>query len=252
MIDVIETGITLTMTNPATFKSSELVLDSYQNTMRTKYTFTVVPSAAISTDNVFLVTIPAECKLPLFDAEYACESTSTVYFSRLSCTTYNETSVLVKLNLKKTIPALETFSFALNQIMNPNSTYESGVVRVQIYESDQVLNILNEDTLDMTIITSIPHNVANANLTSSVTGAGLETSFTLNMVLEHNIPKNGGILVRYPPEVVVTDEITVSIDASDYGYYPKLNAPDIDYSARQILFVDQGFGSELVVEPGED
>ena len=116
--------------------------------------------------------------------------------------------------------------------MNPNSTYESGFVRVQIYESDAVVNILNEDTREMTVITSIPHNVDNANLTSSDPGAGLETTFTLNMVLEHNIPKNGGILVRYPPEVVVNDEITISIDASDYGYYPKLNSPDIDYSAR--------------------
>jgi hypothetical protein len=116
--------------------------------------------------------------------------------------------------------------------MNPNSTYESGFVRVQIYESDSVENILNEDTKEMTVITSIPHNVADANLTSSDPGAGLETTFTLNMILEHNIPKNGGILVRYPPEVVVNDEITISIDASDYGYYPKLNSPDIDYSAR--------------------
>ena len=70
VIDFIEEGITLTMTNPATFKSSELVLDSYQNTRRTKYAFTVVPSAAIEEGNVFLVTIPPECKLPEFDADY--------------------------------------------------------------------------------------------------------------------------------------------------------------------------------------
>jgi outer membrane lipopolysaccharide assembly protein LptE/RlpB len=115
----------------------------------------------------------------------------------------------VRLTLKKTIPALETFSFSVNKIMNPNSTYESGVVRVQIYQSDAVQIVLNEDTKEMTIVTSIPHSVSNANLTSSVTGAGLATTYTLNMVLEHNIPKNGGILVRYPPEVVVNDEIKV-------------------------------------------
>jgi predicted RecA/RadA family phage recombinase len=64
VIDFIDTGITLTMTNPATFKSAELVLDSYQNTERTKYTFTVVASAPITAGNVFLVTIPPETKLP--------------------------------------------------------------------------------------------------------------------------------------------------------------------------------------------
>lgn len=200
--------------------------------MRTKYSFTIVPSAPVSSGNVFLVTIPAECKLPDRDVELACESTSTAYFSKLSCQKYNDTSVIVTLTLKKVIPALETFNLALNKIMNPNSTFESGVVRVQIYESNDLTNILNEDTKEMTVITSIPHTVSNANLTSTVTGAGLETSYTLNMVLEHNIPRGGGILVRYPPQVVVNDEITVSIDASDYKYYPKLNAPDIDYSAR--------------------
>ena len=70
VIDFIEDGITLTMTNPATFKSSELVLESYQNTRRTKYTFTVVPSAAIEDGNVFLVTMPPEIKLPDFEADY--------------------------------------------------------------------------------------------------------------------------------------------------------------------------------------
>jgi hypothetical protein len=82
------------------------------------------------------------------------------------------------------------------------------------------------------VITSIPHSVASSNLTSSVTGAGLATTYTINFVLEHNIPQGGGILVRYPPEVIVNDKISITIDASDYGYYPKLNAPDIDYSAR--------------------
>ena len=222
--------------NPATFKSSELVLESYQNTRRTKYTFTVVPSAPIGDGNVFLVTIPPELKLPDVDAEYACDSDSTKYFSRLACSTYNETSVLVQLNLKRTIPALETFSFEVNSIMNPNSTYESGVVRVQIYDSEELENILNEDTKEMTVITSIPHTVTNAKLVSSDPGAGLETTFTLSMALEHNIPRGGGILIRYPPEVVVNDEITVSIDASDYRYFGRMNSPDIDYSARQILF----------------
>jgi hypothetical protein len=114
VIDFVETGITLTMTNPATFKSAELILDSYQNTMRTKYSFTIVPSAPVISGNVFLVTIPAELKLPDSAAFLACESTSTVYFSKLTCSKNNETSVLVRFTMKKTIPALETFNFAIN------------------------------------------------------------------------------------------------------------------------------------------
>jgi 16S rRNA A1518/A1519 N6-dimethyltransferase RsmA/KsgA/DIM1 with predicted DNA glycosylase/AP lyase activity len=95
---------------------------------------------------------------------------------------------MVKLFMKKTLPEFETFDFEMNRIMNPNSTYESGLIRVQIYESDSLETILNEDTRDLTVITSIPYSVVSSNLTSLVTGAGLATTYTINFVLEHNIP----------------------------------------------------------------
>ena len=76
-------------------------------------------------------------------------------------------------------------------------------------------------------------------MTQSQKGAGLPTSYTLTMRLEHSIAKDGGILIRYPPEVFADTEtgIKVSVDASEYGYFTKLTNGEIDYSARQVLFL---------------
>ena len=56
------------------------------------------------------------------------------------------------------------------------------------------------------------------------------------MSLAHSIASPGGLLIRYPSQVVVHSPLKVTVDASAYGIDLPLAKPDIDDSARQILF----------------
>lgn len=68
------------------------------------------------------------------------------------------------------------------------------------------------------------------------------------MTLKHGLAVGGGLLVRYPPEMVEKDKLTVNVDARDYGCPEQLTKPEVDSSARQILFVASGFSTELTVK----
>jgi len=68
------------------------------------------------------------------------------------------------------------------------------------------------------------------------------------MALAHDIERGGGLLIRYPSQVVVHSPLKVTVDASAYGIEDKLTEPDIDDSARQILFADKAFDAPLIVE----
>ena len=65
--------------------------------------------------------------------------------------------------------------------------------------------------------------------------------------MAHGLDAGGGLLVRFPPQVVVDGDVTAAVNARDYGYYSVLDEPQIDYSARQILYVDDGFKASIVV-----
>lgn len=96
--------------------------------------------------------------------------------------------------------------------------------------------VLNEDTKTMKIVTSIAYDLPKSysSLTQTQKGAGLPSDYTITMKLEHSIAKDGGILIRYPPEVLADTSkgIKVTVDASEYGYFTKLENGEIDYSAR--------------------
>lgn len=100
-------------------------------------------------------------------------------------------------------------------------------------------------------MTSIPYTVGpgDASIASSVQGAGLASVYTLTMSLQHGLAAGGGLLVRYPPEMVHADDVEVTVDAREYGCPEPLTKPELDYSARQILFVASPFTTALVVKP---
>ena len=87
----------------------------------------------------------------------------------------------------------------------------------------------------MIVITSIPHSI-QSNLTSfvpSVVGAGLLSTYTIEMSLEHTIEAGGGLLIRYPSQIgIIKNKLKVSVIAEDYKFYKVLKKPIIDYSAR--------------------
>ena len=84
-------------------------------------------------------------------------------------------------------------------------------------------------------------------MTRSNLGAGLPSDFTLEMHLSHSVNAGGGIQIKFPPEVQSNGDIKVSVDASSYGHLTLLTKPQINYSARQIWFVEDVFKSDLVV-----
>lgn len=109
----------------------------------------------------------------------------------------------------------------------------------------------SQDGGDLIVITSIAYDLPadTYSLERTATGAGLPATFTLRAELAHDLAAGGGLLVRYPTEVVVQEDLAVVIDAVAYGNYQGLNSPQIDYSARQILFTDpESFDGGLDVD----
>jgi hypothetical protein len=139
-------GVSLTITDAAVFQDAQLVLDLYQNSERTKYTFTFVASCQVVSGNVFLVVFPGTIALPADEGDLGCESSSSPYFRSFTCTKRyiervstgnaggtdavdedgdgnpDDNAVLIEFELNADIPELETFSFAINSIRNPPST----------------------------------------------------------------------------------------------------------------------------------
>ena len=137
--------------------------------------------------------------------------------------------------MRKTVPPLETFSFDINNIMNPNSTKPSDPIKVQIFETTEMLSVINEDQGNLIVITSVPHTILPefTSFEPSIVGAGLPSTYDIAISLEHSIKAGGGLSVRYPAQVgVIKDGLSVSVFAEDYQYYKVLDKPTIDYSAR--------------------
>lgn len=110
--------------------------------------------------------------------------------------------------MRKTVPPLETFSFDINNIMNPNSTRPSDPIKVQIFESVDMLSVINEDEGNLIVITSIPHTILPefTSFEPSVVGAGLPSTYKIEVGLEHSIKAGGGLLIRYPSQVGVVKD----------------------------------------------
>lgn len=139
LIDYKNVGVTVRMEKAAVFKSSDLELESYTNTNKTMYRFTIVATAPVQAGNCFLITFPDTCSLPAFDEEIECNSVYVEYFGAISCTKYSGTlpdgtvvnnALLGVVTMRQTIPPLETFSIDIQNITNPNSTRPSDPIRV--------------------------------------------------------------------------------------------------------------------------
>jgi hypothetical protein len=102
----------------------------YQNAERTTYTFTIVPTCQVLSENVILVVFPSQISLPENEGDLGCTSATTTYFESMSCTKLYigattgevDNAVLIEFSLKRDIPELETFSFSISNVVNPIST----------------------------------------------------------------------------------------------------------------------------------
>jgi hypothetical protein len=158
-------GVSLQISNAALFQNAELELARYQNAVGTKYTFTIVATCQVVSGNVFLVVFPSRISLPATTGDLGCSSASTAYFESMSCTrTYinrgsssaggssssdgsdgsadgesttaadssdeEDNAVLIEFTLRQDIPELETFSFSIDDVINPTSTAPTAPVVV--------------------------------------------------------------------------------------------------------------------------
>jgi hypothetical protein len=127
VIDKVNTGVTVQMTEAAEFRSASLTLGSYTNGVRTSYHFSLAAAAPIKSSDYILVTFPDACELPDDEAALACTSKTKAYIDKLTCTKRSHLTqdklqdanvrtgkaVLVALTSIREIPALETFSFEI-------------------------------------------------------------------------------------------------------------------------------------------
>lgn len=147
VIDEVKTGVTVQMTHAAEFRSASLTLGSHTNGVRTSYHFSLAAAAPIKPSDYILVIFPDTCQLPDDAAALACSSKTTAYIDKLTCTKRTRLiedklanvrtgkAVLVALTGSREIPALETFSFEIKMVMNPNSTRPTQPLRIQVFDS---------------------------------------------------------------------------------------------------------------------
>lgn len=205
-------------------------------------------TVAIKNGNVVLVTLPRECQLPSDDSAYACSTENTNYVASVKCEQHQGRAgeVLMRMNIGKTVPALETFTFTVGGIRNPYTTKPSSALRVQIFEDDTMKSVTNEDAGNLRVITSVPYDVPYFGIKANITGAGLPATYTLTMSVVHDILPGGGLLIRYPPEVVAEKGTPIEVEVNAAEYYEgktvvPLTKPFIDYSARMLLFNQDNF-----------
>lgn len=144
------------------------------------------------------------------------------------------------------------FNLTINEIMNPNSTFPSDVFSLVFYDDSNMTQQTHKDPGGLFVQTSVPFTIpgSSAEMERANLGAGLPSKFVLKMALAHDIAKGGGILIRYPPQVQVSGKaLNVTVDARQYSPGLKLTIPTIDFSARQIVFLNDSFTQPLVVDP---
>ena len=68
-----------------------------------------------------------------------------------------------------------------------------------------MLSVINEDTENLIVITSVLHTIAPefTIFAPSVVGTGLSSTYTIKVSLEHSIKDSGVLLIRYPSQVGV-------------------------------------------------
>lgn len=91
LIDTKYIGIKVKMEKAAVFKSSDLELGSFINSINTTYNFTIVPTSSVQAGNCFLITFPDTCALPSNESDLFCNSTYTQYFDKIECKKYSGT-----------------------------------------------------------------------------------------------------------------------------------------------------------------
>jgi hypothetical protein len=130
------------------------------NGQRTSYSFSLAAAAPIKPSDYILVSLPDACELPDDGAEFACTSKTTEYIGKLTCTKSSRIikdklqgvkpsagkAVLVAFTVSREIPALETFSFEIQMIMNPNSTRPTDPIRVQVFDSVALTKAVHADS----------------------------------------------------------------------------------------------------------
>lgn len=125
------------------------------------------------------------------------------------------------------------------------------------YDSKELVVPTNSDAGGLTVQNSVPFqlNELQATFERDSDLPGKKAVYTLKMKIQHDIQAGGGVLIRYPPQVNVPEEkLKVSVDATDFFDKEEkdklkddvvLTEPEIDTSARQIMFLKNFFKKNI-------
>jgi len=133
-----------------------LELDSYINSVMTKYKFSVVATVPVNSGNAIKITLPAESGPPEEPIACSPEGESPVISLQCQPVADDPLSVVAVLDLSRPITSLETFSFSVDGVHNPVSTRPTGDLAIQLLKSEGSTDILNEIKTGLQVITSIP------------------------------------------------------------------------------------------------
>lgn len=84
-MDILSTGVTVTMTQTAIMQSVSVILGSYVNAAVTAYTFTITASVPVTSSNYVIIQFPAQISLPGSDSALGCRSADSTLISSVAC-----------------------------------------------------------------------------------------------------------------------------------------------------------------------
>lgn len=239
-IDELNDGASVTMISSAELATVQVSLSSYTNSVKTKYTFTLVPSVPIQKENFILFTFPDEITLPEDVKELGCYSTFINLIDRVHCffDEQYENTVRAELELDPEITQineLDRFSIEINNIGNPSSTQTTSSIEIRVVDDNYVA--INSMLSNILVTTNNAFTVSKAKVIPSSPKPGIDTTFLLEFVPEHNISPGGGILVVYPPQTTpsLTKDIFALVKVDGIEVSPNGLNIQADVSARTIL-----------------
>ena len=200
-IDVVDSGVTVTMTDVNDVTSVELAPESLVNSADPSHIeFTVVASSSLVDGDVIQVTYPSEVEAPtepitcVGNIALAADLTCT-----LSSTDPSIISLVLDFDTTTQVSAGEVLKFTINNNINPPSTEPTSNFDILIVNTNGY--DINTFSDDLTLVTTEAAEFISPSLVASNTIAGVAVDLVFNVTLANDVPSTGLLYLFYPDQV---------------------------------------------------
>lgn len=190
-IDILDSGITLTVTTPHSFTAISVSSSSLVVGAMSDYTFSITPYNPITSGGFITITPPSDITFTIA----LCEYSSTV-ITAVSCSIIGA-SIRVSLTIS-TATLTSSFSIRLRSITNPASTKQTGSFTVSSRQSFYSLDAVSSGlTLQMTTAGTMNQ----VSLSTSSTGINQQSVYTFVFNTVNAVKAGGYLRLDLPSQV---------------------------------------------------